>query len=55
MGDHYSLLIPGFGGPGNDLRLVLSKAAGLEVLKDFQKIMQASTVQNKSTHGTSKN
>lgn len=45
MGRNYSLLVKGFGGPGNDLRLVLAPEAAQEVVNDIQKILTAAAVQ----------
>jgi len=41
MGKNYSLVVPGFGGKGNDLRLVLGPEAAKEVAADIQKILAA--------------
>ena len=45
MGRNYSLLVKGFSGPGNDLRLVLAPEAAQEVVNDIQKILTAAAVQ----------
>lgn len=45
MGNNYSLVIPGFGGQGNDLRLVFGPEAAREVVRDIQKILTAASVQ----------
>ena len=46
MGDNYSILIPGFSGPGNDLRLVLTPEATAEVIRDMRAIETARELPN---------
>ena len=45
MGDTFTFLIPGFGGPGNDLRVVLAPEAQDEMLKDMILVAKARTIE----------
>lgn len=56
LGNNFSFLIPGFSGPGNDLRIVLTGAAQQELLKDMHKVQQAQLLEaNGDTNHESRN
>ncbi len=48
MNENFTLLIPGFSGPGNDLRIVLSPAAQEEVAKDLALVARARAIETAS-------
>ena len=48
MGLNFSFVIPGFSGPGNDLRIVLSAVACAELVQDMNSIAKAQMIEKKA-------
>ncbi len=46
MGENFTFLIPGFSGPGNDLRIVLSPDAQDELHKDLVLVAKARAIES---------
>ncbi len=48
IGDNYSLVIPGFSGSGNDLRIILTPEAQAELVADIARVKEAHRIHTES-------